>query len=168
MRPGLSIVDLSPLKSASLVWRPQRGGVVATIICKTTYELKTGVAKLAEVQDGCNKRDFHAENNPQLGLYSASDLVPYKPRADVLVVGRAYSPPNELARVVVARVKVGSMDKRIEVHAERWMQRDGPGASSTTSSSARCPSATSARPAGPAPRTPRGSAWRASPTRAAG
>jgi hypothetical protein len=125
MAAGVSIVDLSPLKSATLVWRPQRGGAVATIVCKSTYELKAGVAKLHEVQDGPNKRDFHAENNPQLGLYSASDLVPYKPRADVLVVGRAYSKPNELARVVVARVQVGTVDKRIEVHAERWLQRDG-------------------------------------------
>jgi hypothetical protein len=96
-----------------------------TVIVKATYKLVSGVTSLTEAQDGVNERDLHAENNPKLGLYSASDLVPYKPRADVTVVGKAYAPPNELSSKLVARVAVGTVDKRVEVHAERYFGSKG-------------------------------------------
>jgi len=118
------IVELSPLKTATLVWRPQQGPPVMTVVCKATYDLTPGVAPLSEAQDDVNRRDLHRENNPKLGLHSASDLVPYKPRADVTLVGKAFAPPRELAQSVVARLQVGSVDKRVEVHAERFLTRD--------------------------------------------
>ncbi len=121
----VELVELSPLKSATLLWRPQAGSLVLTVITKASYELKAGVAPLAEAQDDVNERDLHAQNDKKLGLYSASDLAPYKSQADVTVVGKAYSPPDELASALVARVKVGTVDKRIEVHADRYMRRDG-------------------------------------------
>lgn len=121
----VELVELSPLKSATLLWRPKAGSLVLTVITKASYELKAGVAPLAEAQDDVNERDLHAQNDTKLGLYSASDLAPYKSQADVTVVGKAYSPPDELASALVARVKVGTVDKRIEVHADRYMRRDG-------------------------------------------
>jgi hypothetical protein len=124
--PGnVSLVELGRLKAAALVWQPQQAAPVLTVICKATFELTPGVAGLASVQDDVNLRDLHTENNPRLGLYSASDVVPYKPRADVTVVGKAFAPPNQLARSVIARVKVGSVDKRVEVHADRYLNRHG-------------------------------------------
>jgi hypothetical protein len=121
----VKIIELSPTKTATLLWQPDGGPVVLTVVCKATYELKPGVALLAEVQDDVNERDLHSENNPKLGLHSASDLVPYKRKADVTVVGKAYAPPGELADKLIARVRVGSVDKRIEVHAERYLTAAG-------------------------------------------
>jgi len=121
----VELVELSPLKSTTLLWRPQEGSLVLTVITKASYELKAGVTPLAEAQDDVNERDLHAQNNTKLGLYSASDLAPYKSQADVTVVGKAFSPPDELASALVARVKVGAVDKRIEIHADRYMRRDG-------------------------------------------
>jgi len=121
----VELIELSPLKSATLMWRPKEGALVLTVITKASYALKAGVAPLADTQDDVNERDLHAQNNPSLGLYSASDLAPYKSQADVTVVGKAFAPPDELARALVARLKVGTVDKRIEVHADRYMRRDG-------------------------------------------
>ncbi|HZO15341.1 MAG TPA: DUF2169 domain-containing protein [Polyangiaceae bacterium] len=125
MSARVSVVELSPLKAAWLLWRPDRSAPVLTVICKATFGLAPGVAVLSSAQDDVNQRDLHTENNPRLGLYSASDMVPYKPRADVTVVGKAFAAPGELARSVIARVKVGSVDKRVEVHAERYLNRHG-------------------------------------------
>ncbi len=124
-REQVKIVELSPTKTATLLWRPETGPAVLTVVCKATYELKPGIALLAEAQDEVNERDLHSENNPKLGLYSASDLAPYKRRADVTVVGKAFSLPGELAHSVIARVKVGSVDKRVEVHADRYLTPSG-------------------------------------------
>ncbi|MBW2459684.1 MAG: DUF2169 domain-containing protein [Deltaproteobacteria bacterium] len=124
-REQVKIIELSPTKTATLLWQPETGPAVLTVVCKATYELKPGVALLAEAQDDVNERDLHSENNPKLGLHSASDLVPFKRKADVTVVGKAFSPPGELADKLVARVRVGTVDKRIEVHAERYLTADG-------------------------------------------
>ena len=124
--PGkITVVEVSPIKASALLWRPAGGQPVLTVICKATYDLVAGTAALAEVQDDVNLRDLHKENNPNLGLHSASDLVPFKPHADVTLVGKAYAPPRELAKSVIARVALGSVDKRVAVHAERFMTRDG-------------------------------------------
>jgi hypothetical protein len=125
MPANVDVVQLCPLKTTTLLWRPARGAPVLTIICKATYELKNGVTELAEVQDDVNERDLHKENNPKLGLHSASDMAPYKVRADVTLVGRVFAPRRELARSLVARLCVGSVDKRVEVHAERFLTSSG-------------------------------------------
>ncbi len=125
MPRNIELMELSKLKAATLLWRPARGGPVLTIVGKATFDLKPGVTTLSAVQDDVNERDLHKENNPKLGLHSASDMVPYKRVADVTVVGKAYAPPRELARSVVARLAVGSVDKRVEVHAQRYIRSNG-------------------------------------------
>lgn len=125
MAPNVRVVALSPLKTATLLWRPRSDAAVLTVVCKATYAIEPGESPLAEAQDDVNERDLHAMNNPSLGLHSASDLVPFKARADVTLVGKAYSPPGELARALVARLEVGSVDKRVSVHADRFLRKSG-------------------------------------------
>jgi len=125
MPPNVRVVSLAPLKTATILWRPRTDSTVLTVVCKATYAIEPGESPLAEAQDDVNERDLHAMNNPSLGLHSASDLVPFKARADVTLVGKAYSPPGELARALVARLKVGSVDKRVSVHADRFLRKSG-------------------------------------------
>ncbi len=125
MPAPIDLVELSAFKARTLQWRQQGGVPVLTIVAKTTFRLAPGLAELADLRDDVNERDLHAENNPKKGLHSASDLAPYKPRADVTVVGKAYSPPRELSRMVTARVQVGTVDKRVQVHADRFLDSQG-------------------------------------------
>ncbi|MEM9690972.1 MAG: DUF2169 domain-containing protein [Myxococcota bacterium] len=130
-------VELGPLKGTTLLWRPKADALVLTVIAKVSYALQAGTLSLASAPDDVNERDLHAQNNPAKGLYSASDLAPFKAEADVTVVGKAFAPPGELAKALVARLVVGpadkrigvdhriGVDKRIEVHAERYLRRDG-------------------------------------------
>lgn len=124
MPPAIEVVEVCPLKTATIQWQSPKAPIL-TLVVKATYDLVAGMATLCETQDDVNDRDLHAENNPELGLYSASDLAPFKPRADVTVVGKAYAPTGELARALVARLRVGAIDKQVEVHAERYMRADG-------------------------------------------
>ena len=118
------IVELSPLKATSLRWVPRTGGPMLTVICKATFPLVPGLAELAAAQDDVNLRDLHAGNDTNKGLYSASDIAPYKRQADVTLVGRCYAAAGELAKELSPRLQVAGIDKRVVVHADRHFSRD--------------------------------------------
>ena len=90
-----------------------------TAVCKATFELVQGQAPLARAQDSPNEADNHWNDEANCSLYSASDLAPFKARADVMLVGKAYAPSGKPASSVVARLLVRSIDKAIEVCRDR-------------------------------------------------
>src|SRR5262249_25075340 len=55
----------------------------------------------------------------------ASDIVPVKEKADVVLVGYAFAPGRKKVRSLVARLCVGSIDKSIEVLPDRFFMHDG-------------------------------------------
>ena len=115
----MQVVSVSQLQVGSLRWQPSEGRFALTVVAKATFNLKPGKASLAEVQDVPNDDDNHWNDDPDCSLYSASDLVPFKRRADVVLVGEAFAPGGEPARTLVARLCVGTVDKAIEVHCDR-------------------------------------------------
>ena len=121
----MDVIALSPLRTGSVVWQPRRGSWVLTAVCKATFSLAQTESTLAEEQEYPNEDDNHWNDDPARSLYSPSDLVPYKPRADVMVVGHAFAPRKEPARSVVARIIVGEMSKAIEVWCDRSVAQDG-------------------------------------------
>jgi hypothetical protein len=96
-----------------------------TFVTKVTFELHPGVSLLASSQEPIHEQDVHWDNEPARSLYAASDLVPLKPRADVVVVGSVFAPEGRALRAVFARLVVGDIDKMIEVHQDRTLDADG-------------------------------------------
>jgi hypothetical protein len=121
----MDVVSLGPLCAASLLWRSTRGSWAQTIVCKATFNLLPDESPLARDQEPLNENDNHWDDDPARSLYAPSDLVPCKPRADVLLVGKAFAPRSEPARSVVARIVVGAVDKAVEVHCDRAWTTDG-------------------------------------------
>jgi len=115
----MDVVSLSTLRTGSLVWQPRRGSWVLTAVCKATFLLLPAESILATEQEYPNEDDDHWNDDPARSLYTPTDLVPFKPRADVMLVGHAFAPRNEPARSVVARIVVGEVDKAVEVWADR-------------------------------------------------
>jgi len=121
----MEILSGAPVRATSLLWQPQAGAFALSIICKATFRLVPGVAELAAEQENPSEEDNYWNDDPTRSLYAPSDLVPYKPRADVLLVGYAFAPRGEPARSVVARLVVGTIDKAIEVFCDRSWAPDG-------------------------------------------
>jgi hypothetical protein len=121
----MDVVSLCPLRAASLSWQPRPGARSLTVVCKATYELRPGESVLAEHQEYPNDDENHWDDDPARSVYSPSDLVPFKPRGDVLLVGHAFAPNREPVRSLVARLAVAGVDKAIEVHGERFWAPDG-------------------------------------------
>lgn len=96
-----------------------------TVICKATFQLIPGVSRLCEQQEELNAYENHWNDDESRSLYAPTDFVPFKPLADVLVVGSAYAPRRQPAQSILTRLKVGSVDKSIEVFPDQWLESDG-------------------------------------------
>ncbi|MFO0756299.1 MAG: DUF2169 domain-containing protein [Byssovorax sp.] len=121
----MDIVSLSPFRTGSLVWQPRKGRFSLTVVCKATYALEPGESGLAAEQEDVNEHENHWDDDPRRSLYAPSDLVPFKARADVMLIGHAFAPPSEPVRSLVARLRVGELDKSIEVVGPRVWTREG-------------------------------------------
>ncbi len=104
----MDVMALCPLP-VGIVWSraPRR---TMTVIVKATYSIdRDGEARLAERQEPL-ALDQPSEISGVEELRQASDFAPWKPRADVLLVGHAW-PPSPSTRVD-ARLAVHDMSKR--------------------------------------------------------
>lgn len=116
----MDVSSACPLRVGSIVWQPRPGAYALTVVCKATYVLAAGTSSFTGEQDEVHARDIHWEG-PQSSLRHATDLVPFKRRPEVLLVGHAYAPGGQPVPSLVARLVVGDMDKAIGVSGDRWI-----------------------------------------------
>jgi hypothetical protein len=121
----VEIVAAGPLAVASLVWQPRPSAFTLTVVAKATYSLQQGQSVVAEDPAPILDRDRYRDEKPGGSVLAPTDLVPVKPRAEVMIVGHAFAPGKQPARSVLVRVAVGELDKRLEVCCERAMGQDG-------------------------------------------
>lgn len=122
----MDLVTLCPFAASKVVWQAHSGGFALTVVVKATFVLQPGTSQLAPEQDPIGERDRFHDEDPRRSVRIPSDVVPYKPRADVLLVGRAYAPNKQPVRSLVTRFVVGDMDKSIEVWCDRvFRMHDG-------------------------------------------
>src|SRR5262245_53621696 len=100
----MDVVSTCPLRVASMVWPPAPGFSALTVVCKAAFQLQPGEARLLEEQEAPVEDDAYWEGNPAGSLCAPSELVPYKTRADVLLVGRAFAPEGKPVRSLLARI----------------------------------------------------------------
>lgn len=121
----MDIVSSGPFHTGALVWLQHPETWTLTVIAKTTFRLQPNELAIADEQDPLCTDDVHWNDDRTRSLYAPSDFVPYKPRADVLLVGSAFAPRKEPVRSLLVRLSVGEIDKSIEVLGERTLMRDG-------------------------------------------
>ncbi len=120
----MEIVSLSGLPAGSLLWQKRPGLWMLTVVCKATFSLQPGEMPLAPEQEPINESDRPWSQDIQ-SLYAAADLVPMKPRVDVILVGQAYAPGGQSVSSLVARITVGEVDKSVEIFGDRTLRPDG-------------------------------------------
>lgn len=121
----MDITSLCPLQVGALYWMPREGSHAMTVVCKGTFDLAPGPARLADVQDFPNDEDNHWDDDPTLSVYAPSDMAPFKRHADVVLVGEAFTPGANPLPSLVARMIVGPIEKAIEVHQTRFFDSSG-------------------------------------------
>jgi hypothetical protein len=119
----MDVVSAPPLRASSILW--QGTTRVLTVVCKVTFALAPGESTLAADPEGIHEHDTHEGDDPAKSIVAPSDLVPFKGRADVILVGNAFAPRGEPVRSLVARMIVGELDKAIEVQHDRAWGHEG-------------------------------------------
>src|SRR5579864_4319652 len=109
---GMDVVSHCPLPAAGRVWKPRPGAFVLTFVCKATFALAPGKLALAAEQQPVHEFD-RPWSEAVTSLYAATDLVPRKTRADVVLIGSAYAPGGAPVRQLVARLSVGELHKAV-------------------------------------------------------
>jgi hypothetical protein len=115
--PRVAISALGQAKAKTLVFRVGGQLRVAAVV-KAGFVLAPDGPMLLTAPEPLVDRDRHHDRDPGRSLLAASDLVPYRPRADVLLTGHARAPvgwPTARLglRVMVARGPELLLDKRL-------------------------------------------------------
>ena len=113
----LSLVNETPLEAAMMLWEDAESGARLTVILKGTFVIEpNGVARLADEQHPILTAD---EEDPASLVRFESDMVPFKPRADVVLVGCAYAPHGQPVTELDVRIRLGKLEKKIRVFGDR-------------------------------------------------
>jgi hypothetical protein len=122
---GLDVFGAPELVVGGLGWQWRGEQPLFTVVAKATFALGEGTLALAHELEPLHARDRHHDDQPWSSVYAPEDMVPLKACADVTLVGEAWAPRPEGARSVIARLVVGTIDKALEVHCDRWLGPDG-------------------------------------------
>jgi len=118
------VLNPTPLVAEALpLFPPSRDKL--TLIVKGTFEVRRdGRTRLAEAQLPLSA-DEH-EGGEATPVRYESDLVPFKPRADLLCVGRAYAPGGQPVASLPVRFGLLDRPKEIRVVGDRRLRMVGP------------------------------------------
>ncbi len=119
----MDVVSLCPLPATGFKWQSRSGAHALTVIVKATFQLHPGRAVLAPQQEPIQDADRFWDNDSTRTVFAPSDRVPFKTRADVVLVGHAFAPAKQPVRSLIARMIVGAIDKSIEVWCDRGIRR---------------------------------------------
>lgn len=124
----MDFVVLSGLVGGKIPW--QLGSTPQlSVIAKLTLELRPGQMAVSAHQRGVTTEDIYWDGTPGASLREPSDLVPQKPKADLMVVGHAISPQGRVASLLVGLLvgedRAPLVERRIQVSAERAFGADG-------------------------------------------
>lgn len=121
----MDLRSLCPFPSALVRFRPREGQLAMAIVCKATYRLDSGTVTLHSEQEPLYSRQKHYQDDPAQSVERPNDMIPFKRRAEIVVVGSAFVPRGQVARVLSARVVVGDVDKSVDIHGQRTLGLDG-------------------------------------------
>lgn len=118
------LLNRTPLQAQLLPWEDHAGQAQLSVILKATFSLGSdGKIGLADEQQPLLTSDELYEDDPGNIIRLESDLVPFKPRADVILVGWARAPQGQNVTRLQASLKVGALQHHIDVIGDRFWIR---------------------------------------------
>ena len=119
----MRLLNDTPFTFTPIVHKVHPGRITATLVVKGTFRLvPDGPAEAAEEQrfaDG----DVFDDDDDTRGLRYASDLVPWKPQADLLLVGSCHAPGVKRARRCPVVFGVGNKRRTLTAFGDRYWKR---------------------------------------------
>ncbi|NUO51109.1 MAG: DUF2169 domain-containing protein [Polyangiaceae bacterium] len=111
------------LPTAVVSWRSAVGVPMATLVCKATYELSTGAPLPTSTPEPLRAQEELWPTGQS--VRRPGDLAAEKRGFEVIVAGHVHAPWNRPARFLRARLRVGDIEKVVDVHGERTWGTEG-------------------------------------------
>lgn len=116
----MEIINETPFEAGALMWEDLEGKPRVTVVVKATFTMKNGTKPVvAKQQLPLFRGDVMTGEGEKAMVRFESDMVPVKPRADVVVVGRAHAPGGRPVRMLDSTLRVGGRRWRIRVFGDR-------------------------------------------------
>ena len=124
------------------------------VAAKATYGLAPGPLRPHHVQLPLDRHERQWDDDETRSVAVMSDVVPYKARPEVIVVGSTFRPRDARGGDYVARLAVGPMERTLRVHPDRFVQAGG--RIVTRDDTSRVPMRWERAPGGPGTQNPAG------------
>lgn len=115
------IVNTTPFTVGTAYSEDGDGRAWLSIVVKATWTIDPSPTP-ASTQLPIFTSDQFTSDDPASPVRFESDLVPFKPGADVVLVGRAHAPSHEPVTQLVAGLRVGSLSRAVAVFGDRAWQ----------------------------------------------
>lgn len=129
----MEIVNLTPMTVGLVGGQVYFPNHSLTIVVKGTFDLRPGeAAEPAEEQEyPTGDEPYEGDEDPAPSLRYASDLGHFKPRGDLLLVGKAHAPDAEPVQQLQVRFRVADQERALTVSGDRWWEGGGFGSTPT-------------------------------------
>ncbi len=119
--PGPIVLSPDQFVTRTMHWEDLEGTPRMTVIIKCTCAMPIDdLAPIADKQLPIFTADEPGGDDPSGSLRFESDMVPFKPKADVVLVGKAHFPRNKPPDTPLdVKLRVGSLEKKIRVFGDR-------------------------------------------------
>ena len=115
----MEIVNETPFPVAPMFWEDLQGQAKLSVIVKSTFAINKGEPTTPEEQLPIFTTDEHYGDDPIAPVKFESDMVPFKPRSDVVLVGKAHAPGGAPVTKLDVTLRVGGLRKTIRVFGDR-------------------------------------------------
>ncbi len=114
----------TPFAPLAFKSRDKDGRAYDVVVVKATYDLvEDRRLKIAREPEPITTSDQYYGEPNSTSVWRASDLAPFKPRTDVVVIGSAHAPRGVPAPSWLVEVRLGEARKVLRVHGPRWWRR---------------------------------------------
>ena len=119
--PTIRINNTTPLPATTVFWQDAAGNPKLTVIVKATFQLdEQQQPQIAQSQWPILTVDQYYADDIQRPVRLENDLARFKPKADIVVVGKAYAPRGIAASEFSIGLKVGELRRIIRVFGDRY------------------------------------------------
>jgi len=118
----MDLVVQGQIRAGKLLWRPSGENHAVTVVCKVSFELLPDMSPVANTQHPIIESDVYSARG---GMLLATDLVPFKKRPEVLVIGSVHAHAGRPVPSLLARLAMNEIDKSVLVVGDRVVNRLG-------------------------------------------
>jgi hypothetical protein len=116
----VQLLNETPFAAATMPWEDLEGRAKLTVIVKSTFGIEPRAeTAIASSQLPVLFADENYSKDPISSVRFESDMAPFKPKADIVLVGKAFAPEGKTVRGVDVSLAIGRLRKTIRVIGDR-------------------------------------------------